>query len=97
MYVAVTEQRDECVVCSPNGSDSNERSSMLVGTEDCQRNLAVTTASGAVHLKAKSDVLEGGVPHTVSFGSIVKRISRLEVVLRDGRLKAVEHAHGKTL
>ena len=70
---------------------------MLVGTEDCQRNLAIATASGAVHLNAKSDVLERGVPHTVSFGSIVKRVSGLEVVLRDGRLKAVEHAHGETL
>jgi len=84
-------------MCRQNGSDSNQRSSMRVGTEDCQRNLAITTASGAVHVNAKSDALERGVPHTVSFGSIVKCISGLEVVLRDGRLKAVEHAHGKTL
>jgi hypothetical protein len=84
-------------MCRQNGSDSNQRSSMLVGTEDCQRNLAMTIASGALHLNAKSDVLERGVPHTVSFGSIVKRIAGLEVALRDGRLKAVEHAHSKTL
>jgi hypothetical protein len=70
---------------------------MLVGAEDSQRNLAVTTANGTVHLNAKPDVLECGVPDAVSFGSIVKSISGLEVVLRNRRFEAVGHAHGKTV
>lgn len=70
---------------------------MLVGAENCQCNIAFTATSGALHLNAKPDVLECGVPHAVSFGSIVQRISGLEAVLRDRRLETVEYAHGKTI
>jgi hypothetical protein len=70
---------------------------MLVRAEDSQRNVAITTANRAVHLNAKPDVLECSVPHAVSFGSIVKGISGLEVVLRNRRLEAVRHAHGETV